>query len=102
VDWFGEDLELMALRTGLFEQIGGSGLPREEKDLALWQFAAGDDCSFNTGHAGHNDVADKHVGLEALERLDGFFSAKHCARLKARLIQDYCECVGNYLLIISD
>ena len=32
----------------------------------------------------------------------GLFSAKHSACLKARLIQDDCERIGNYLLVIGD
>jgi len=102
MDRLREDFEFVALGAGLFKQVRGSGLARKEKDFALWQFAASDDCSFDAGHAGHDDVADEHVGLEALERLDGLFSAKHGACLKARLIQDNCQGVGNYLLVIGD
>ena len=102
MDWFGEDFELVTLAAGLFQQICGRGLARKKEDFALWKFAASDDCSFDTGHAGHDDVADEHIGLETLERLDGLFSAKHGARLEARLVQDDCESVGNYLLVISN
>ena len=102
MDRFGEDLEFMALSTGFFEQIRGCRLTGEEKDLALWQFAAGDDCRFDTGHAGHDDVADEHVGLKALNRLDGFLSAEDGARLKACLIQDDREGVRNYLFVIGN
>jgi len=102
MDRFSKDFELVTLRAGLFQQIRGSGLAGKEKDLALWKFAASDDCCFNTGHAGHDDVADEHIGLEALERLDGLFSAEHGACLKARLIQDNRQGVGDYLLVIGD
>jgi len=90
------------LGHGLFEQIRGCRLTGEEKDLALWQFAAGDDCRFDTGHTGHDDVADEHIGLKALERFDGFFSAEHSARFETCLVEDDGQCVSNDLLVVSD
>src|SRR6202789_3845493 len=98
----GEDLEFVPLHAGLFEKIRGGCLAGEQKDLAIWQSAAGDDCRFDTGHAGHDDVADEHVGLKALNRLDGFLSAEDGARLKACLIQDDREGVRNYLVVICN
>src|ERR1700733_1096802 len=92
----------MALGTAFFEQIRGCCLAGEEKDLALWQFAAGDDCRFDTGHAGHDDVADKHIGLKTLKRLDGFFSAEDSARLETCLVEDDSQCVGNDLLVVGN
>lgn len=100
--WLGEDLEFMALGTGLFEQIRGCRLTGEEKDLALGQFAASDDCRFDAGHTSHDDVTDEHIGLKALERFDGFFSAEHSACLKTCLVEDNRQSIGNDLLVIGD
>jgi len=102
MDRLGEYLEFVTLGAGLFEQIGGGGLSGEEKDLALWQFAARNDCRFDAGHTSHDDIADEHVRLEAVEQLDSFFAAKNGARLKACLIQNNCESVGDYLLVVGD
>ena len=102
MDRFGEDLEFMALSTGFFEQIRGCRLTGEEKDLALWQFAASDDGCFYAGHAGHDDVADEHIGLKALQRLDGFFSAEDSARLETCLVEDNGQCIGNDLLVVGN
>src|ERR1700727_1605755 len=92
----------MPLGASLFEQVCGGGLAREKKDLSVWQFAARDNCSFDAGHSSHDDVADEHIGLEVLERLNGFFSAKNCTCLKACLIQNNCQSVGDYLFVIGD
>ena len=102
MDRFGENFKLVSLSAGLLEQIGSSGLAREEKDLAFRQLAASDDGRFDTGHSSHDDIADEHVGLEAFERLDSFFSAKDGSRLKTRLVEDDCEGVGYDLLVVGD
>ena len=39
VDRLGENLELVALGPGLFQQIGGSGLAGKQQNLALRQLA---------------------------------------------------------------
>jgi hypothetical protein len=91
MDRFGQNFELVSLRACLFKQVCSRGLTRKEKDLALWKLAASDDCRFNSGHTGHNDVADEHVGLKGFERLDCLFSAEDGACLKASLIQNNRE-----------
>ncbi len=102
VDWFGEDLELVALGAGFFEEVGGGGLAGEEKNLAVGAPGAGGDGGFDAGHAGHDDVGDEHVGFKGIERFDGFFAAVDGARLEARLIEDDGEGVGDHLLIVGD
>lgn len=102
MDRLGEDFELMALGTSLFEQVSSGSLARKEKDFALWQFTAGNNCGFDARHPGHDDVADEHIGLEALKRLDSLFTAEYRVRFKACLIQDDCQGVGDDLFIISD
>jgi len=102
VNGFGENFEFVPLSAGLFKQIRGCGLTRKEKDFALWQLAASDDCSFNPGHTGHDDIADEHVGLKAFDQLDGLFSAIDCACVKACLIEDNCQSIRDYLLVIGN
>lgn len=100
MDRFGQNLKLMALCPGFFQKVCGSGLSGEQKDLALREFAAGDDCGFNAGHSGHNDVADEHIRLKALKRLDGLLSAEDSACFESGLIQDDCECISDHLFVI--
>ena len=102
MDGLGKDFEFVAFCAGLLQKVGRGSLTGEEQDFALRQSTACDDRGFDTGHAGHDDVADEHVGLEGLDRLDGLLSTKDCTRLKACLIQDNCERVGNYLFVIGD
>src|SRR6185312_16123060 len=98
----GENLELVALCACLLQKVSGGGLAGEEEDLALWQAAAGDDCSFDAGHAGHDDIADEHVGLELFDGLDGLFAPEHGTRVEASLVENDCERIGNDLLVVGD
>lgn len=100
VDGLCKDLELMALRTGFLEQVGCGGLAGEEQYFALGQALPSNNGGFNAGHASHNDVADEHVGLKAIERLDGLLSAEHCAGFKSCLIEDDRKGIGNHLFVI--
>ena len=56
MDWFGEELELVTLRASSLQQIRGGGLPREQKNLALWQSAACDDRRLYTCQAWHDHI----------------------------------------------
>jgi hypothetical protein len=56
MDWFGEELELVTLRASSLQQIRGGGLPREQKNLALWQSASCDDRRLYTRQAWHDEA----------------------------------------------
>ena len=102
MDGLGENLKLVSLGAGFLQQICGRGLAGEEENFAVGHLGAGGNGSFDAGHAGHDDVGDEHVGLEAFERLDGLFAAVDGARFKAGLVQDDGQRVGDDLLVVGD
>ena len=102
MDGLGQDFELVALCACFLQEVGGSCLSGEEEDFAFGQLGAGEDSCLDTGHAGHDDVADEHVGLEGVESFDGLFSAEYGARFKASLIEDDREGVCDDLFIVCD
>ncbi len=79
-----------------------AALAGEEQNLAAGQLVAGGDGSFDAGHSGHDDVGDEHVGSKGVERFDGLLAAIDGARLKASLIEDDSEGVGDDLLVVGD
>src|SRR6185437_1823047 len=102
MDGLGQDLKFMALRPCFFKQIGRGCLPRKQENFTLWQPFASNDCGFDSGHASHDDVADKHVRLKIFERFDRFLAAEYRTRLKTCLIEDDRERVGNHLFVIGN
>jgi hypothetical protein len=64
---FSEDFKFMTLCPRLLQQIGGSGLSREEKNIAFWKFTSSGNGGLDTRHALHNYIGDQHLGLEALK-----------------------------------
>src|SRR5215472_10948349 len=62
VDWFGQDVERMALGAGSFQKIGSCGLSGEQENLARRMQLANLDCGFDPVHVRHDDVADDQVG----------------------------------------
>ena len=91
MNWLSENLKLMALCPRLLQQIGRCSLSREKKYFALGQFAPGYDCSLDSRHAGHNNVADEHIRLEGVKRLDGLFPTEDRAGFKPRLVENDCK-----------
>ena len=47
-------------------------------------------------------VADQHVGVEGVERLDRLFTAKYCSSLKPGLVQDNRKRIRNHLLVVGN
>src|SRR5882757_3418251 len=56
MDRLREDLELVALRPGLFKQVGGRSLSGEQKYLAIGKFFACGDGGFDSGHSDRKSV----------------------------------------------
>lgn len=100
MDGLGKDLKLVTLRAGFLKKVGRRSLTGEEQDFALGEALPGDDGGLYAGHAGHNDVADEHVRLKAVERLDSLLATEHCTGFKSCLIQDDRESVGNHLFVV--
>jgi len=102
VHGFGENLELVAQGAGLLEEIRGGGLSGEEENLAVGHLGAGRDGGLDAGHSGHDDVGDEHVGLEAVEALDGLLATVDGAGFEAGLVENDGESVGDHLFIVGD
>ena len=102
MDRLGENFELVSLRASFFEQVRGGGLSGEEQDLASRHPGSGDDGGFDACHTGHDDVADEHVGLEVVESFHRLFSAENCTCFKTGLVQNNCESVCDYLLVVRN
>ena len=100
MDRLSQNLKFVPLRPRLFQEIRRCGLTGEKQNFALRQFAAGYDGSFDAGHASHDDIADEHIGLKALERLNCLFTAENGTRFKSRLVENDCEGICNYLFVI--
>src|SRR5437016_4990623 len=96
----GEDLELVPASSGVFEQVSGCGLSREEKDLAAWKELSDADGGVDAVHVFHDDVADNQVGPVAARPLNGARAAINCSRRESILVQDDCQGVGNYALVV--
>jgi hypothetical protein len=54
---FGEKLKFMAMRTGSPQQVCGSGIAREEQNLAFWQSTTSDDRRLNARHTSFGNSA---------------------------------------------
>ena len=86
VDRFGEQIEVVALRAGLFQQICGRRLPGEEEHLAFRLGFAEVNCQLNSGHTGHGDVTDEKIGGLLSTCGDGVLRTIEGACLEACLV----------------
>ena len=64
VDGFGEELEGVAFGLGFTHELAGGGLSGEEEDAGGGKFLADFDAELDSGHFGHEDVAENDVGLD--------------------------------------
>src|SRR4029077_838077 len=76
-------------------------LSGEEKYLAGRQELANIDGGIDSVHVFHNDVADNQVGPLASGFLDSSGAAVNCSRCESVLVQDNCQSVGDYALVID-
>ena len=96
-----QDFELMSFGSRLFQQIGCSRLSGEEKNLAGRQELADVDRGVDSVHVVHDDVADNQIWTLAARFLDGAGAAIDSGCGKSVLIEDDCQCVGDYALVID-
>jgi len=101
VDGLGEDFELVAALAGFFEQVGGGCLAGEQQNFAVGQLRLSCDGGLDAGHSSHDDIGDEHVGLEGIEGFDGFLAAVDGTCLKAGLVENDGERVGDYLFVVG-
>ena len=102
MDRFGQYLEIVTLCMSLLQQIGGGCLAGKKQDLDGWQQGANADGGINAVQVGHDDIGDQHVGLEGGRKFKGFFAGIHGACLKAALVQDHGQGVGDDPFVIGD
>jgi len=92
----------MPLRSSAFQQVSSSSLARKEEDLARGEELPYMYGGLNAVHVGHDDVTDYEVGLDGTGPLDGTCARIHRRGIKAVLIQNDCERVGNNPLIVNN
>src|ERR1017187_10023218 len=86
MDRLGQNLELVALCTRLFQKIGRGGLAGVKQDLDLGQQRANLYGCVNAVQPAHDHVRDEHVGRESGNKLQGFLARVNCASLEAALV----------------
>ena len=92
----------MSLSASFFQQIGRGGLSGKEQNLAGGKYLAYADGSLNAIHVRHDHVTDDQIGPDLL---GARYSAVACIDgrgIKAILIEDDGQSIGNYPLIIHD
>src|SRR4051812_25946828 len=88
MDRLRQDFELVALGTGVFEQIGGGGLSGKEQNLATGQELTDVYGGFNAIHVRHDHVTYHKVGTNSLGTFDGCGSRINGSSVEPMLIQD--------------
>ena len=102
MDGLGEDFEVVSLGVSLVEKISGGGLAGEEQYLDGRQQGADADGSVDSVKVGHHHVRDEHVGQKCGREFQGLLARVNRAGEEAALVEDHCQCVGNYGLIVDD
>ena len=99
--WLGQDFEFVPLSAGLLEKIGSGGLTGKQENFASGNQLADLNGRFDSVHIGHDDVADNQIRTCGSSAVDGSKSRVYRRCLKAVLIQDDRQCVGNNSFIID-
>lgn len=102
MDGLGEDFKVVSLRVGLVEKISGGSLPGEKQDLDGRQQGTDADGRVDSVQVVHHDVRDEHVGPKCERNFEGFLAGVNRAGKKSALVEDHCQGVGNYGLIVYD
>jgi hypothetical protein len=102
VDGLRQDLELVALGAGAFQQVGRRRLAGEEQDLAARQELADVDGRLDAVHVGHDHVADDEVGLDRTGALDGSGAGVDGRSVETGLVEDDGQGIGDDLLVVYD
>src|SRR5215813_4019281 len=97
----GQNFELVALGSGLLEQIGRGRLPRKKKDLASGQVLTDADGGLDTVHVLHDDIADHQVWAARAGAGHSLCSGVNRAGLKSILVEDGSQGVRYHPLVID-
>src|SRR5215475_14733249 len=100
MDRLGQDLKLMSLGTGLFQQVSGSCLAGEEQDLAAGKNLANTNCGLDAVHIRHNDIADDQVRTAFTRAVDCGGSRVDGRSIESVLIQNDRQSIGDHPLIV--
>src|SRR4051812_32098395 len=92
----------MALSTCPVQQICCSCLPGEQQYLARGQQRPYLNCRINAIEISHDYVTDQHVGAQCFRGFYSFLSAVNCRCAESALIENDCQRVCDYALVIGD
>lgn len=101
MDRLGDDLEFRSVYASIPKQIGSCSLSREEYDFATWTLCPDENRCFDTGHAGHDYIADEGVRLEGAERGKDFLPAVDRTSFKTRVVEDRSQSIRNDAFVVS-
>ena len=76
--------------------------PEKSRILISGQQGADPDGRVDSVQAGHDDIGDEHVRLEGRGQLDGLFAGIDGAGLKAALIQNHGQRIGDHPFIVGN
>jgi hypothetical protein len=102
VDWFGENLEGVALSIGRLQDLCRGVMAGDEQDAAPRLQFANSDGGVNAVHSAHDHIADEEIEQLRFGELDGSLSAVTYGGLKAADFEDHCEGIGDSVFIVDD
>ena len=102
MDGFGEELEGVAFGLGFTHELAGGGLSGEEEDAGGGKFLADFDAELDSGHFGHEDVAENDVGLDLAGGYESCLSAEGFDGVESMKIEDGGDGLGDEGFVVDN